>query len=201
MCYACFMKAVKKSGNAIMSKLANWRNTEDGYGLLSIGFHWLMLLLIVAVYACIELRGLYPKGSAPRDALKVWHFMLGLSVFVLVWLRLAALMIGPGPRIKPEPPKWQKLLAKLMHFALYALMIAMPLLGWLLLSAAGKHVPFFGLQLPVLLGESKNLAALFKEIHETGGTVGYFLIGLHAAAALFHHYVVRDNALRRMLLP
>ncbi len=178
----------------------SWRNTKYHYGSLSIGLHWLMLLLFVAVYACIELRELYPKGSDPREALKTWHFMLGLSVFVLVWLRLlAARMAGPAPLTEPDPPKWQKLSAKLMHFALYFLMIAMPLGGWLLLSAAGKPIPFFGLELPALVGASKSLATLIKEIHEVGGTVGYFLIGFHAAAALFHHYVLRDNTLRRML--
>jgi cytochrome b561 len=86
-----------------------------------------------------------------------------------------------------------------MHILLFALMIGMPLAGWLLLSASGKPIPFFGLELQALTGESKSLAKLVKEIHETGGTVGYFLIGLHAAAALFHHYIVRDNTLLRML--
>ena len=71
--------------------------------------------------------------------------MLGLSVSVLVWLRLlAARMAGPDPLTEPVPPKWQKLSAKLMHVALYFLMIGMPLGGWLLLSAAGKPIPFFG---------------------------------------------------------
>ena len=178
----------------------SWRHTKYHYGSLSVGLHWLMLLLLVAVYACIELRELYPKGSDPREALKAWHFMLGLSVFVLVWLRLlAARMAGSAPLTEPDPPKWQKLSAKLMHFALYFLMIGMPLGGWLLLGAAGKPIPFFGLELPALVGESKSLAALIKEIHEVGGTVGYFLIGFHSAAALFHHYVQRDNTLRRML--
>lgn len=177
----------------------NWRNTESRYGSLSIGLHWLMLLLIAGVYACIELRGNFPKGSDIREGLKTWHFMLGLSILVLVLVRLAAHFIGTVPRIEPDPPKWQSLFAKLMHIALYALMIGMPLLGWLTLSAEGKLVPFFGLQLPSLVGESKSIAGWAKELHETGGTVGYFLIGLHAAAALFHHYVVRDNTLRRML--
>jgi superoxide oxidase len=177
----------------------NWRNTESRYGSLSLGLHWLMLLLIAAVYACIELRGNFPKGSDIREGLKTWHFMLGLSILVLVLVRLAAHFIGTVPRIEPDPPKWQSLFAKLMHIALYALMIGMPLLGWLTLSAEGKLVPFFGLQLPSLVGESKSIAGWAKELHETGGTVGYFLIGLHAAAALFHHYVVRDNTLRRML--
>lgn len=176
-----------------------WRNSTARYGSLSIGLHWLMLPLLAAVYACIELRELSPKGSDPREALKTWHFMLGLSVLVLVSLRFAVHLTGPIPRIVPDPLRWQKLSAKLMHLALYVLMIAMPLVGWLILSAEGKPIPFFGLQLPALIGESKYLAELTKEIHETSGTVGYYLIGLHAAAALFHHYVVRDNTLRRIL--
>jgi cytochrome b561 len=175
------------------------QNTTERYGSLSIGLHWLMLLLIIAVYACIDLREYYPKGSYIRDTLKTWHFMLGLSVFALVWIRLAYIIIGKVPKIQPEPPKWQILSAKLVHFALYILMIGMPLLGWLLLSASGKPIPFFGLHLPALISENKSLADAIKEIHETGGTVGYFLIGVHAMAGLFHHYFVQDNTLLRIL--
>jgi cytochrome b561 len=177
----------------------NWKNTTSRYGSLSIGIHWLMLLLFIAVYASINLRELYPKGSDLREALKTWHFMLGMLVFVLVWLRLAARLSGPTPGIQPEPPGWQQLSANLLHLALYLLMIVMPLTGWLLLSASGKPIPFFGLELPALVGENKGLAEQLKEIHETIGTAGYYLIGLHAAAALYHHYVVRDNTLTRML--
>lgn len=177
----------------------NMRNTTERYGSLSIWLHWLMLLILIAVYACIELREFYPKGSDPREALKTWHFMLGLTVFVLVWVRIFARISAVSPRVIPEPAAWQSLSAKLIHLALYVLMIAMPILGWLLLSAAGKPIPFFGLELPALVSKNKDLADLIKEIHETGGTVGYFLVGFHAAAALFHHYVLRDNTLLRML--
>jgi P-type Ca2+ transporter type 2C len=176
-----------------------WRNSTERYGSLSIGLHWLMLLLLIAVYTCIELRGFFPKGSELREALKTWHYMLGLSVFVLVWLRLLLTLTSPFPQIKSESPKWQKISARVIQLTLYVLMIIMPLAGWLILSAEGKPIPFFGLQLPALVNENKNLAELTKEIHGTVGTVGYFLIGLHAAAALFHHYVLRDNILRRML--
>jgi cytochrome b561 len=78
-------------------------------------------------------------------------------------------------------------------------MIAMPLLGWLALSAAGKPIPFFGLDLPALTGPDKDFAHSVEEIHETIGTIGYYLIGLHAAAALFHHYFLRDDTMLRML--
>lgn len=175
------------------------KTTSPRYGALTIGMHWLMLILLVAVYACIELRGFYPKGSALRDAMKTWHFMLGLSVFALVFVRIALRVAGRTPPIVPAPPPWQQRLAALGHLAIYAFLIAMPLLGWLVLSAAGKPVPFFGMQLPALVGPDKALAHGLEEIHETIGTIGYYLIGLHAAAALFHHYVMRDDTLLRML--
>jgi cytochrome b561 len=75
----------------------------------------------------------------------------------------------------------------------------MPILGWLTLSAKGKVIPFFGLELPPLIGADKALARSLEDIHETIGTLGYYLIGLHAAAALFHHYITHDNTLWRML--
>jgi cytochrome b561 len=177
----------------------NWMNTEDRYGSLSIAMHWLMLALLVAVYACILLREVYPRDSEPRELLKTWHFMLGLSVFGLVFIRLAIRLFGASPKIVPSVGIWQHRFAALMHLALYLFVIAMPLLGWLTLSAAGKTIPFFGLELPALVGANKEFAGTLKDLHETIGEIGYWLIGLHAVAALFHHYVVRDNTLLRML--
>lgn len=173
--------------------------TQSRYSGLSIAMHWLMLALIAGVYACIELKGNFPKGSETRELLKQWHFMLGLGVFALVWLRILGRLLSPTPPIEPAAPAWQNVLAKLMHLALYALMIGAPLAGWLILSAAGKPIPFFGLELPPLIDKNPDLAGQIKEIHETAGTVGYWLIGLHAVAALFHHFVSRDNTLTRML--
>ena len=175
------------------------KNSTLRYGSFSIGIHWLMLLLFVAVYGSIELRELFEKGSDLHEALKTWHFMLGMLVFVLVWPRLAARLSAPTPAIVPELPKLQQLSSWSLHLALYLLMIGMPLLGWLMLSAAGKPIPFFGLELPALIGENKALGKQIKEVHEFVGTAGYYLIGLHAAAALYHHYLRHDNTLTRML--
>ena len=172
---------------------------RDRYGTLTIALHWLMLALIAAVYACIELRVLWPRGSDPRELIKVWHYMLGLSVLALVLVRLGARLAGSTPPIVPRPPAWQTGLAHATHALLYLLMIGMPLAGWVLLSAKGEPVPFFGLTLPPLTGVNKALATQVKDVHETVGTVGYWLIGLHAVAGLFHHYVMRDNTLLRML--
>jgi superoxide oxidase len=165
----------------------------------SIALHWVMLLLIVAAYACIELRELYPKGSDPREALKRWHFTFGLTIGLLVGFRIALRLASQTPPIVPAPSVWQHRLARLAHVGLYLLMVGMPLAGWLLLSAEGKPIPFFGLELPPLISKNEALGKQVKELHATVGEAGYFLIGAHALAALFHHYVRRDNTLRRML--
>ena len=145
-------------------------NTNDRYGSLSMTMHWLMFLLLVGVYACIELRELYPKGSDPRNALKAWHFTLGLTVFALVWLRIVLRLVQVTPAITPPIPGWQQVLSKLVHFALYALMIGMPVAGWLILSGEGKPIPFYGMELPALMAKNKDLAHTLEEIHETAGT-------------------------------
>ena len=168
------------------------------YNRLAVALHWSMLVLLVVVYACMELSDAFPKGSDARQALKTWHYLLGLAVFVLVWLRLAVKLATRAPPIVPDLPPWQRRLSGMVQTALYLLMIGMPLAGWLLLDAKGQPVSFLGLPLPTLIPENRDWAALIKEIHEAGATAGYFLLGLHAAASLYHHYILRDNTLQRM---
>lgn len=177
------------------------RHTTTRYSGALIALHWLTLLLLIAVYALIELRGIYPKGSDANLLMKHWHFMLGLTVLGLLPIRLLA-RVGGGatPSIHPPLAVAQARLAKLVHLLLYLFLLVMPILGWSTLSAKGQAIPFFGLELPPLLAADKPLGHQLEEIHETIGTFGYYLIGLHAAAALFHHYWTRDDTMRRMLL-
>ncbi|NBU25533.1 MAG: cytochrome b [Gammaproteobacteria bacterium] len=169
------------------------------YPPASILLHWLMLVLLAGVYAAIELHDEFPDGSPAYERLETLHFMLGLSVLLLVVVRLALRSRFTAPPITPAPPAWQRTASKVVHGLLYALMLGMPIGGWLMLSAKGEAVPFFGLTLPPLVAPDKDLAHLIEEIHETVGVAGYWLIGLHALAALAHHYIVRDDTLRRML--
>ncbi len=176
------------------------KSAGDRYDKSAIAIHWLMLALIIAVYAIILLRENFPRGSDIREGLKAWHFMLGLSVLGLGLARIALrVSVWKTPRITPDPPRYLVWLSAGAHAALYALLLAMPIAGWLILSAEGKAVPLWGLNLPPLVGTNEELAKSAKELHETGGTIGYFLIGLHAAAALFHHFVMKDNTLVRIL--
>lgn len=165
-----------------------------------VALHWLTLLLLAAVYVSMEFRGIFPRGSAPREAMKQTHYFLGLSVFLLTWLRLLLRTVSPTPPIRPVPPAWQQWVAKGMAIALYALLLAMPVLGYLLLNADGTAPSLGGIALPRLIGEQPSLADQLKEWHELLANLGYALVGLHALAALYHHYFRHDDTLLRMSL-
>ena len=169
----------------------------DRYNAASIVLHWLMFLLIAATYAAIEFHEDFRRGSSADETLEAAHYWLGLSVFALVWLRVVARLVWPAPAAIEHG--WRQIAAVVTHGLLYALMIAMPLTGWILISAEGETAALIGVELPRLVRESHSLAEQFEELHELGGTIGYWLIGLHAAAALFHHYVLRDGLMARML--
>jgi cytochrome b561 len=77
--------------------------------------------------------------------------------------------------------------------------IVLPLLGWLILSAEGAGIPFFGLSLPPLIAPDKALAGQLEDLHKTIGETGYWLISLHALASVLHHHLLKDGTLRRML--
>jgi superoxide oxidase len=169
------------------------------YAPAAIALHWIMALLIAAVFTAIELKGYYPKGSETRSLLGSIHMMLGITVLLLVIVRIGIRTSNSAPPIVPTPALWQTALARLMHLTLYAAMIGMPLLGWTMVSAGGHSVPFYGLSLPPIIGTDKALAHNLEEIHEFIGNALYYVIGLHAVAALAHHYLFRDNTLVRML--
>lgn len=175
------------------------RTSPSHYSRLSIAMHWVMLVLIALTYLCIELRELFARGSPERDFMRTAHFSLGLTVLALVCLRLVARVRGGRPSIEPSPPRWKHVASQVVQGLLYALMIGMPLGGWVVLSLRGDAIPFFGLELPPLMGENKELGKLIRQWHGDIGRAGYALIGLHAAAALTHHFVWRDDTLRRML--
>lgn len=169
------------------------------YRPASVALHWGMLVLLAAVYAAIGLGGFFPPGSATRTTMKALHASLGLSVLALVLLRIGFRLTGERPRIVPEPSNVYKIVSRVMHASLYVFMLVMPLAGWLHLSARGQPILFFGLELPALMGPDFHAADVIEEAHETLGIAGYYAIALHAMAGLYHHVVMRDNTLVRML--
>ena len=162
--------------------------------------HWLMAVLILLVYLAIEQRGLFPRGSGGRFAMMQSHFWLGLSVFALALWRLSLRTRHGAPAVTPPLPRWQSGLSRLAHVALYAFFIAMPMLGLATAWTDGKdlYLPFTQIMVPPLLGEDKALAHTLEDLHGQIGEIFYWVIGLHIAAALYHHFVRRDDTLRRM---
>lgn len=169
------------------------------YSRLSVLLHWLMLAVIALTILFVETRIFFERGTPERAFFRAAHFSLGLLVLALVGVRLIARLRGGTPPIVPAPPPLQTALAHAAHAALYLIMFGMPLAGWFILSLRGDPIPFFGLHLPPLAAPDEALAKLIRGWHGDIGRVFYGLIGLHAAAALFHHYKLGDNTLRRML--
>ena len=168
------------------------------FNLPLIALHWLTLALIAGAYVTSELQEAFEH--TPTEALiKEGHTLRGLTVLALAAVRIAVRAASRAPAIEPPPPRWQARIATLVHLALYGLMILLPLTGWLMLNADGETVTWFGRTLPALVSPSRRLAHTLEDVHEAIANAGYFLIGVHAAAALFHHYVVRDNTLRLMV--
>ena len=163
--------------------------------------HWLIAVLVLLAYVLIEQRGLFPRGSTERTAMVQGHFWAGITVFVLAWWRLALRKRDGAPPIAPAPSRWSALAAKLVHVALYAFIIVMPLLGAATAWSDGKEVriPFTAYSLPALLPENENLAHTLEDLHGSIGEAFYWVIGAHVLAALWHHLVRRDDTLKRML--
>ncbi|HAU0201933.1 TPA: cytochrome b [Legionella pneumophila] len=173
------------------------KNSENHFGLISILLHWIMAFLIIGLLA----EGLYMVSlSISLQKLKLygWHKEYGLLVLGLVIVRLSWRLINAVPQL--SLPWLEQLAARLVHYAFYAFMFAMPVTGWLLTSAAGLPPSFFGLfTLPALVAPNDELLHLFEWVHKW---LGYGLIAtifLHASAALKHHFINKDDILRRMI--
>jgi cytochrome b561 len=138
--------------------------------------------------------------SPLRLKLYAWHKWIGVSIFVLVLLRLCWRLYSPPPALPAAMPGWEKRAAEISHHLLYLLLLAVPLSGWLMSSAKGFQTVLFGLwPIPDLLAKNPALGAALEAVHETLTWLFAGVIGLHAAAALKHHFIDRDAVLTRML--
>jgi len=165
------------------------------YGLPAVALHWLQAALVLWLlwlgWTMVEL----PKG-AERSAAYGLHKSLGLVALALVLVRLAVRRRCPPPA--PLATGREALLARAAHLALYALLLALPLAGFLASSYTPYAMKFFGLALPRLAGPDEALNAFFKDIHFVAGRLLVALLLLHIAAAIRHAWR-GDGTLRRML--
>ena len=165
---------------------------RDRYDPLSQALHWTTAALVLASFAL----ALWPelvKGSAAL------HKSLGLALLFVVPLRLGWRLTAGWGGARPGSKVGGALAAKAVHGMLYAMLLAVPLLGWLHLNSKGVGVSMFGLHLPMLTDADRELAPALLRAKRwlSYGMLG--AIGLHAAAALAHHYLLRDGVLASMM--
>ena len=166
---------------------------------LSKALHWLIALLLVAMAWLGLTMGELPNGP-DKIATYALHKSIGLTILALVLLRLGWRLYAGAPETVPGTPRWQERIAALTHLALYLLLLALPLSGWLLNSAAGFPLQWFGLfNLPAIVGKDHDLHELAEGIHELLFWALVALVVAHAAAAFYHHLFQRDATLARML--
>ena len=169
------------------------------YTRTAIALHWLMALLVFVTFPV----GLVMHEMAlSPDKLRMlsYHKWLGVTVFILLVMRLVWRTAHKPAPMEAGMPQWQMMAAKGVHVLLYVLLFAIPLSGWLMSSAKGFQTVYLGvLPLPDLLAKDKVLGDALAELHEVLNITIMLLVIAHVAAALKHHFVERDGTLARML--
>jgi len=172
------------------------------FDTVSIILHWSVGTAIIAVAAIELLRGeVFPKGSFLREALKALHNPAGTVVFGLILLRILWRFAHPAPAMPLSMRPWEKVAAKLTHYVLYLMMVMIPLTGIAYVLARGQTIDFglFQIVHPLDHIVSRNASRTLKTAHEFLGQAVLVVAFAHAAAALWHHYVRKDDVLTRML--
>jgi cytochrome b561 len=175
------------------------RNTPRRWGAIAQLLHWLIVLFIVAQFTLATLFEQLPAG-AKKLTLLSRHKSIGITILMLALVRLAWRWSNPTPTLPDTLKPYERALARLTHALLYVLLFAVPLSGWLMSSARGFPVSWFGfLQLPDLVPKNK---VLYEALVTTHGILAWTLgivATVHLVAALKHHFVLKDDVLRRML--
>lgn len=173
------------------------KNTSTRYGLAAIILHWLLALIVITLL-CVGLYMTSLKVSPEKLKIYGLHKEFGIVVLTLVIIRILWRFINITPKL--TIPHWERMAALAVHWALYILILAMPMTGWLMSSAAGFPVSFFGLvTLPNLIAPNDYLRHFFAQTHEILAIILIALIGLHFLATLKHHFYDKDDTLWRIL--
>lgn len=172
------------------------KNSTDRYGAVAKTFHWLLFLLLLGAIIGGNIESRMDDGPEKMEMVAL-HKSFGVIILTLVILRLAWRLISPPP--KNLASGWQAPASVAVHWLLYAVMFAQPVTGMLMSQAAGYPVALFGVfEVPALVAESEALAEQLHEAHERIWILLAVFALLHIAAGLHHHFVQKDDVLRRM---
>lgn len=175
-------------------------NSSKGYGAVPQAAHWLTVVLVAVAWILKLFGDDLPKGPQ-RDAGLFVHITAGLAVIILLVVRLAWNLFNPPPSAAPTTLGiWLVRLGQAAHYLLYALLIAVPVAGIVLQFARGESIPIFGLsEIASPWIKDRAFSGSVKEVHEVLAHSLVVVAGFHAAAALIHHWILRDQTLARML--
>ncbi len=174
------------------------KNTDQQYGHVSRYLHWLLTVMVLGMLTVGILMGDLPKPF--RYTIYNIHKLTGLSVLILISVFALWSLFNRKPKYPAEMKFWEKRLARTVHLSLFALIIFMPLSGWLMSTAANKlpHIGSLQFAMPDI-PVSKPLSKFGKHMHEYIAWAIGILVGLHVIGALKHHFINKNNILRRML--
>jgi len=176
------------------------RNTTARWGSLAQLFHWVIVALVITQFVLGTLSASLPNSSFAKFKYLTPHKSIGLTILALAVLRLGWRSLNPTPTLPDTLRPYEQALAKFTHFALYLLLFVMPLTGWAMSSARSFPVSWYGIvQLPDFVAHDP---ALYQTLHTTHAVLAWSLGAiavLHVAAALKHHFVLKDDVLKRML--
>jgi cytochrome b561 len=176
-----------------------WRNTADSYGSIAKILHWTIVVLIIVQYFIAEAADELPDGLEKLSLISR-HKSFGMLVLILAVMRIGWRLANRGSPAPVPMPRRQQVAAAAGHGLLYLLVLAQPITGWAMSSAANYPVTLFGwIQFPALVGASPDLHEVLEDLHKSLFWVLAAVAMLHAAAAVYHHLWMKDNALRRML--
>ena len=171
-----------------------------GYSAVARTFHWVTAALVLTMLPIGIAMATFDLGPEVEDPLYHIHRSIGALVLVITAARLTYRVFNPAPPLPVDMPAWQHLAALATHWALYALLIVQPIVGWIATSAYRAPVLFFWLfDLPPIWQEDRPFSEAMFVVHRTTGILIAVLICVHIAAALYHHFVRKDRVLRRMV--
>jgi cytochrome b561 len=185
--------------NSTLDKVTQVAAGDDRtvYDNVSIALHWLTVLLVLSQFALAETWGWFARPT--RHLMVVTHMSFGIILSAVIVIRIVWRLI-PGHQMPAAVSGWTELASKAVHYLLYFMLAAEAVLGFVLRWSGKESMSFFGLQLaPPFAPFSKPAHHLIGEIHNLNGWAIIILATGHAAAALYHHYVLRDRVLSRML--
>jgi cytochrome b561 len=175
------------------------RNTDQSWGAGAKFFHWTMAALILFQIMLGVMAVTWPVSPTKLN-LFVWHKSFGVIILTLVVLRLLWRITDVTPALPDGMPAWERVAARVSHTLLYGLMVALPITGWIINSAANIPFRIFWLvPLPPITGPDKALADLFAQIHGALALTLVVVLVAHIGAALRHHFAKHDKVLVRML--